>query len=185
MQTEIIIAGFGGQGILFAGQVLAYAAMDAGMEVTWFPSYGPEMRGGTANCTVILSDQEIGSPLVKHPQALIAMNAPSLDKFEPLVRPGGVVVVNASLAHRGIERTDVKGIEIPANHIAEELGDRRLANMVAVGAMLTLLPVLEMDQVKQALRDHLPERRRNLLEPNMRALDAGAAYAREHAVLSS
>ncbi len=179
MQTEIIFAGFGGQGILFAGQVLAYAGMDAGLEVTWLPSYGPEMRGGTANCTVILADEEIGSPLVKHPQALVAMNAPSLDKFEPLVQPGGVVIVNSSLALRGVARDDVRGLEIPANHIAEEIGDRRLANMVATGALVTLLPVLTLDQVKQALAEHLPSRKRHLLEPNFQALDAGAAFARE------
>ncbi len=179
MQTEIIIAGFGGQGILFAGQVLAYAGMDAGLEVTWFPSYGPEMRGGTANCTVILADEEIGSPLVKRPQVLIAMNAPSLDKFEPLVQPDGLLILNASLAARGINRRDVQGLEIPANHIAEEIGDRRLANMVAVGALLALRPILTLEQVKQALRDHLPARKQHLLEPNFRALEAGATFAQE------
>jgi len=179
MQTEIILAGFGGQGILFAGQVLAYAAMDSGLDVTWFPSYGPEMRGGTANCTVIIADEEIGAPVVKYPQALIAMNAPSLDKFEPLVRPDGVIILNASLAARGIERDDVRGLEVPANHIAEELGDRRLANMVATGALVTLLPVLTLDQIKAALAEHLPSHKRHLLDANFQALDAGAAYARE------
>src|SRR3990172_7064822 len=104
MQTEIVIAGFGGQGILFAGQVLAYAAMDAGKEVTWIPSYGPEMRGGTANCTVIISDEEIGSPLVRNPRCAIAMNLPSLDKYEPLVAPGGLLVVNSSLTTRPATR---------------------------------------------------------------------------------
>ena len=100
MQTEVIFAGFGGQGVLFAGQVLAFAAMDAGHDVTWMPSYGPEMRGGTANCTVVIADEEIGSPTVKHPKAAVVMNLPSLDKFEPLVSPGGVLIVNSSLVNR-------------------------------------------------------------------------------------
>ncbi len=175
MQTEILIAGFGGQGVLFAGQVLAYAAMDAGHEVTWFPSYGPEMRGGTANCTVIIADEEIGSPLVSHPQALIALNAPSLDKFEPQVKPGGVIVANASLARRPIQRQDVTAIEIQANHIAEALGDRRLVNMVALGALLPHLGVLTLEQIKAALRDHLPARKHHLLAANFQALEAGSA----------
>src|SRR5512145_3351957 len=107
MQTEILVAGFGGQGVLFAGQLLSYAAMDEGWEVTWIPSYGPEMRGGTANCTVVIADEEIGSPLVRNPQALIAMNPPSLDKYEPFIRPGGVLVVNASIVNREISRADI------------------------------------------------------------------------------
>ncbi len=100
MQTEIILSGFGGQGIMFAGQILTYAAMDAGKEVTWIPSYGPEMRGGTANCTVVIADEEIGSPVVKNPDAVLAMNLPSLDKYEPMVKPGGVLVINASMVDR-------------------------------------------------------------------------------------
>src|SRR5690554_8069310 len=114
MQTEILIAGFGGQGILFAGQVMAYAAMDQGWEVTWIPSYGPEMRGGTANCTVIIADEEIGSPTVRRPQAVMAFNLPSLDKYEPLVADGGVLIANASLINRAFQRTDLKTVMIPA-----------------------------------------------------------------------
>ena len=177
MQTEILIAGFGGQGVLFAGQVLAYAAMDAGHEVTWFPSYGPEMRGGTANCTVIIADEEIGSPLVAHPQTLIALNAPSLDKFEPQVQPEGLIVANASLLNRGMGRADVEAIALRASHIAEDLGDRRLANMVMLGAMIPRFPMLTMEQIKTALKEHLPARKHHLLEANYRALDAGAAAA--------
>ncbi len=179
MQIEIVIAGFGGQGILFAGQVLAYAAMDAGKEVTWFPSYGPEMRGGTAHCTVIISDEEIGSPLVQHPRAAIVMNRPSLDKYEPLVRPGGLLVVNASMAGRAVERTDLEVVALPASEMAEDLGDRRLANMVLVGALLARLPVLTLDQVEQALREHMPGRHRHLIEQNIRALREGARAAQE------
>ena len=133
MQTEIVIAGFGGQGVLFAGQILTYAAMDIGKEVTWIPSYGPEMRGGTANCTVIIADEEIGSPLVRYPRGVIAMNLPSLDKYEPLVAEGGALIINASLVNRGATRTDIQSVSIPANEIAEELGDRRLTNVVLVG----------------------------------------------------
>jgi len=181
MQTEIVIAGFGGQGVLFAGQVLAYAAMDNNMVVTWIPSYGPEMRGGTANCTVILADEEIGSPLVRNPKAVIVLNLPSLDKYEPLVVPGGALVANASLIDRGPQRTDIQSVFIPANEIAESLGDRRLINMVALGALLRLLPVLPLKAIEQALRDHLPERHRRLLPVNFQALQKGALFAEREA----
>jgi 2-oxoglutarate ferredoxin oxidoreductase subunit gamma len=177
MQTEIVIAGFGGQGVLFAGQVLAYAAMDNGKVVTWIPSYGPEMRGGTANCTVIISDEEIGSPLVRNPKAAIVLNLPSLDKYEPLVVPGGVLVANASLINRGPQRSDYTGVFIPANEIAEKLGDKRLTNMVALGALLARLPVLSLEAVGKALEDHLPERHKHLLPVNYRALRQGAEFA--------
>src|SRR5512142_2888483 len=115
MQTEIIIAGFGGQGVLFAGQLLASAAMDQGKEVTWIPSYGPEMRGGTANCTVIIAEDEIGSPLVGNPQAVMAMNLPSVDKYEMTIRPGGVLVINQSIVNREITRKDIYTVLIPRN----------------------------------------------------------------------
>jgi 2-oxoglutarate ferredoxin oxidoreductase subunit gamma len=177
MQTEIVFAGFGGQGVLFGGQVLAYAAMDSGREVTWIPSYGPEMRGGTANCTVIIADEEIGSPLVRNPKAVIVLNLPSLDKYEPLVVPGGVLVANASLINREPSRKDIKSIFIPANEIAESIGNRRLLNMVTLGALLGVLPVLPMQAIEQALRDHLPERHRKLLPVNYQALRAGADFA--------
>lgn len=178
MQTEIVIAGFGGQGVLFAGQVLAYAAMDNDFDVTWIPSYGPEMRGGTANCTVILADEEIGSPLVRNPKAAIVLNLPSLDKYEPLVVPEGVLVANSSLINRVPERTDIQTVFIPANEIAESLGDKRLTNMVALGALLAQLPVLPIEAIEQALRDHLPERHRHLLPVNYQALQQGAHFAR-------
>ena len=126
MQTEIIIAGFGGQGVLFGGQLLTYAAMDEGKEVTWIPSYGPEMRGGTANCTVVISDEEIGSPMVSNPQAAIVMNLPSLDKYEPLIKPGGVLVINESMVDRKPVRKDIKVVMLKANDIAEKLGDRQI-----------------------------------------------------------
>src|SRR5512146_3528944 len=136
MQKEIMIAGFGGQGVLFGGQVLAYAAMDTGKEVTWIPSYGPEMRGGTANCTVVIADDEIGSPLMKHPPLAIALNLPSFDRYEELLAPGGTLVVNRSMVDRAAKRSDINVIFVPCNEIAEEIGDKKLMNMVAIGALL-------------------------------------------------
>ena len=130
MQTEIVIAGFGGQGVLFAGQVLAYAAMDDGKHVTWIPSYGPEMRGGTANCTVVVADEEIGSPIVRHPKAVIAMNQPSLEKYEPLVAENGTLLINSSLIDQSVGRTDLQCLFVPANEIAETIGDKRMATIV-------------------------------------------------------
>jgi 2-oxoglutarate ferredoxin oxidoreductase subunit gamma len=176
MQTEIIISGFGGQGVLFSGQLLAYAGMDEGKEVTWIPSYGPEMRGGTANCTVIISDDEIGSPLVQHPGAAIAMNLPSLDKYEATIRPGGVLVVNASIINRPISRADLRAVLIPGNEIAESLGDRRMTNMVLLGGLLANLPVLPLASIERALEAHLPVRHQRLLPLNIQALHRGAEY---------
>lgn len=176
MQSEIIIAGFGGQGVLFAGQVLAYAAMEAGLHVTWIPSYGPEMRGGTAHCTVIIATDEIGSPLVRNPTAVIALNQPSFEKYEPLVTPGGVLIVNASLISHTPQRTDIRFMPVPANQIAEELGHSRLVNIVLVGALLSSLNELPVSIVETALAEHLPERHRHLLEANQQALRRGALW---------
>lgn len=177
MQTEIIFAGFGGQGILFAGQLLAYAAMDSGREVTWIPSYGPEMRGGTANCTVMISDEMIGAPTVQHPKAALVFNLPSFDKYEPMVASGGVLVANASLVDRGFKRTDLKSVMIPANEMAEALGDKRLTNMVMLGAMLAKLPVLPLEAVEKALENHLPAKHKRLLPQNFKALRQGSEFA--------
>lgn len=179
MQTEILIAGFGGQGVLFAGQVLAYAAMDAGKVVTWIPSYGPEMRGGTANCTVIIGDEEIGSPLVLNPRGVIALNLPSFDKYEPLVVPGGAMIVNASLVNRPFRRTDLLSTLIPANEIAESLGDRRLINIVMLGALIAQMPVLTVQDLEDSLKNHLPERHKRFLPLNLSALRAGAEFVRK------
>jgi 2-oxoglutarate ferredoxin oxidoreductase subunit gamma len=180
MQTEVFLAGFGGQGVMFAGQVLSYAAMDAGREVTWIPSYGPEMRGGTANCTVVIADEEIGSPLVQDPPAVIVMNLPSLDKYEPTVKAGGVLVVNSSMVDRDVTRSDITWVSLPCNEIAEQAGDRRMANIVAMGALLTLVPVLTLEEVESSLRAHMPGRHKHLLPKNLEALKRGAEYAQEH-----
>ena len=170
MQTEILLSGFGGQGTLFAGQLLSYAAMDSGKEVTWIPSYGPEMRGGTANCTVVISDEEIGSPFVHHPQAVIAMNLPSLDKYEQSVKPGGLLIINNSMVNRLPARTDIKIVSIPASQIAQELGDPRMTNMVMIGGLLGNLPVLDLEAVEKSLREHLPARHHKLLAAELQGL---------------
>jgi 2-oxoglutarate ferredoxin oxidoreductase subunit gamma len=179
MQTEVVIAGFGGQGVLFAGQILAYAAMDAGKEVTWIPSYGPEMRGGTANCTVVIADEEIGSPLVRNPSGVIAMNLPSLDKYEHLIVPDGTIIVNTSLVNRKLVRDDLKSVYIPANEIANSIGEKRMTNVVMLGALIATLPVLELETIEQSIINHLPERHKKLLPSNLEALKLGAEFVHE------
>jgi len=178
MQTEIIVAGFGGQGVLFAGQLLAYAAMDLGKQVTWIPAYGPEMRGGTANCSVVISDEEIGSPISKTPTAVIAMNRPSLDKYEEAVVKGGVLVINTSMVDRDALRTDIKVVLVPANDIAEKIGDKRMTNMVLIGALLAALPFMPVSAIEKALQEHLPARHHKLLPQNYEALRQGAALVK-------
>jgi len=153
MHTEIILAGFGGQGVLLIGKLLAYAGLRAGREVTWLPAYGPEMRGGTCNCTVVLSDRPVGSPISKSPHALIALNLPSLDKFEGTVRPGGIIVVNSSLINRLPGRTDVMVVSVPANDIAIECGSAKAANMVALGAYLGASGIADLAQVKTIITE--------------------------------
>lgn len=175
MQTSLIISGFGGQGVLFAGQLLAHAALDAGKHVTWIPSYGPEMRGGTAHCTVVISDGPIGSPLTRHPDIVLAMNQPSTARYAPLVALGGLLVVNTSLAALPESRPDVRRVGVAANALAEEAGALRLANVVMLGALLAARPVLPPASVEQALERYLPERHRNLLAANRAALRAGMA----------
>ncbi len=176
MQDEIIISGFGGQGVLFAGQLLSYAAMDLGKDVTWIPSYGPEMRGGTANCTVVVADEEIGSPFVRNPKAAVVMNLPSLDKYEDTIQSGGYLVINESMVNRKPTRKDIHVITIPGNDIAEELGDKRMTNMVLLGGLLANLKVMSLDDLKKALKDHLPARHHKLLPLNYEAIDRGAKY---------
>ncbi|MCG3212453.1 MAG: Pyruvate synthase subunit PorC [Anaerolineae bacterium] len=174
MQTEIVIAGFGGQGILFAGQILARAAMALGRNVTWLPSYGPEMRGGTANVTVIISDEEIGSPLTPQPQAVLVFNLPSLQKYEPLVKPGGVLVVNSSLIDQPVQRTDITVAPVPANDIALQLGSDKAANMVMLGALVAATDVLPLESVAEALREYLAAHGHAALSADEAALRRGA-----------
>ncbi len=176
MQSEIIISGFGGQGTLYAGQVYAYAAMDEGLHVTWIPSYGPEMRGGTANCTVVISDDEIGSPTALHPRAVIALNLPSLDKYEPLVAPGGYLIVNESMVNREPTRTDIHWVMVPANTIARELGNERAANMVLLGALEGNMKALPEGAVERALEAHTAKRLQKFVPMNIEALRRGAEF---------
>ncbi len=179
MQKEIIIAGFGGQGVLFGGQVVAYAAMDAGKEVTWIPSYGPEMRGGTANCTVVVADEEIGSPMVEHPPLAVALNLPSFDKYEDALQKGGTLIVNKSMVDRQAKRGDIRVVYVPCNEIAEQIGNKRLLTMVAVGALLYALPEISLADVEKALEGHMPARHKDLLTKNIEALKRGYEAARE------
>lgn len=173
METSIVIAGFGGQGVLFAGQLLAYAGMDAGRHVTWIPSYGPEMRGGTAHCVVIVSDEPVGAPVVSRPDVAIVLNLPSYDKYEPLVKPGGLLVVNSSLIPTESNRTDLDIVHVPANAIAEEWGTAKMLNMAALGAMLAARPILPLDVVEKALAEHLPAGKQHLVESNLQVIRHG------------
>jgi 2-oxoglutarate ferredoxin oxidoreductase subunit gamma len=184
VKTDLVLAGFGGQGVLFAGQLLAHAALDARLHTTWYPSYGPEMRGGTANCTVVISDEPIGSPVVARPQAAIVMNLPSLERYEPLVRPGGLLIVNASLIDRAVQRTDIDVVAVPADDVAAELGHPRLTNMVLLGALLARIPVLTLEHVTTTLARVLPERHHHLLSTNRAALQRGAELAHAEAELA-
>jgi 2-oxoglutarate ferredoxin oxidoreductase subunit gamma len=177
--SEVIISGFGGQGTLFAGQILAYTGMDAGKYVTWIPSYGPEMRGGKARCTVVVSDEEIGSPIVRRPSSAIVMNIPSMQAYEPAVKPGGVLVVNSSLVDITSDRTDISALYIPATSMAGEMGNPRVANMILLGAWAAATGVVTPRQLAQALTDHLPENKQRFVAINQMALRVGAQVARE------
>ncbi len=172
---ESIFSGFGGQGALFAGQLLAYAGIAEGLYVTWFPSYGPEMRGGTAHCTVILSEEEIGAPIIRNPTSAIVLNLPSLEKYGPLVKPGGLLVVNQSLIPKPCEREDIRVISIPASDIATELGNPRMANMVLLGAYVKATGIVSLKTVMEQLEEHLSQRQRKWLEADKEALRIGAS----------
>ncbi len=174
MLDEIIIAGFGGQGVLLMGRLIAQAGMLEGKHVAWMPSYGPEMRGGTANCTVIVSSEEVASPVVPNPITLIAMNQPSLDKFEPMVVKDGIIVVNQSLVSRDISRDDIQVVKVPANDIANELGNLRVANMVALGTYIAKSKSVKMDTIFDALEQILDKRQEKIIALNKEALKRGA-----------
>ena len=176
MNHEIVIAGFGGQGILFAGKVLVYAGMLDGHQVSWLPSYGPEMRGGTANCSVIISDNPIGSPIVNDPGVLVAMNLPSLDKFENAIVKDGYAFIDSTLISRKVERADVKAFYIPATQLAQDNGMKGLANMIMLGKVIRELGVMDMDSIKNGLMKVIPERKRDMLEVNLKAVEMGYNY---------
>ncbi len=173
MKKEFIFAGFGGQGMLLIGKFLAMACMLDGKHVSWLPSYGPEMRGGTANCSVIVSDDPVASPLVDQADVVVAMNRPSMDKFESHVKPGGVLVVNSSLIDRKAERSDIKVVYCDANRLAEKVGNPKGANVAILGALLQKAPVVDDEKMSEAIRIELGERKAKFLPGNMAALQAG------------
>ena len=175
--TQILIAGFGGQGILFAGKFLAYKGLLENLQVSWLPSYGPEMRGGTANCNVILSEEAVGSPIVTDPDVLIAMNLPSLEKYEGTVVPGGQIYVDSTLIAKKVDRDDVQVFYIPATKMANDAGVPTLANMVMMGCVLKNNPELTFDGTAETMAKLVPAKKANLVELNMKALEAGRDYA--------
>ena len=168
-----IIAGFGGQGSLLMGKIMAYAGMLEGKEVSWCPSYGPEMRGGTANCHVIIDDEPIGSPIVTRPNILVAMNKPSLDKFENTVSNGGYVFIDTSLIDRRVEREDVNEICVNATETAHNIGNKGLANMVMLGAVLKKTELFTIDEIEYTMKKSLPENKHKLIEMNIKAVKEG------------
>ena len=174
--TKILIAGFGGQGVLFTGKALAYTGLKAGMEVSWLPSYGPEMRGGTANCSVTLSDTPIGSPIVDKPDVLIAMNLPSLEKFYNDTEKGGYVIFDSSLIVKEEVRDDLSTIGIPATKLASDNALEGLANMIILGKVIKETNVLTLDQVKTCLAQMVPAKKAELLEKNIKAIELGYNY---------
>lgn len=176
MTHEIIMAGFGGQGVMLMGQLLTYAGMLEQKHVSWIPSYGPEMRGGTANCSVIISDEPVGAPIVTEPTTVVAMNLPSLDKFEPVLRPGGSLIINSSLVNRGSNRTDIKVCQVPSNDIAAELGNIKVANMVILGAIIAATGAVGFDSIMQAF-GKMFAKKPELLAINEQAIRRGAEYA--------
>ncbi len=177
MHEEVIISGFGGQGVMFAGQLLTYAGLREGRHVAWVPSYGPEMRGGTAHATVIISDDEIGSLIVARPTVAVVMNVPSFERYAPAVKPGGILAINSSLIAETAERDDITTLLVPASDIALSLGNDRLANVVIVGALLAKKPMVSIESVVASLKKVLPEKRQRLLELNEVALRRGVDYA--------
>jgi len=172
MMDKVIIAGFGGQGVMFLGKVLAYTGMDSDLELLWIPSYGPEMRGGTANCSVVLSDEEINSPVIDQSDAAIVMNMPAYEKFASRVRPGGVLIVNSSLADIENYRDDITIVKVPATDIANELGSPSIGNMVCLGALLPHLTLADNDKIEKVMTK-LTAKRPEMLEVNMAAIERG------------
>ena len=170
---QIILAGFGGQGLLFAGKVIASAGLIEDRQLSWLPSYGPEMRGGTANCSVVLADEPIGSPLVTRPDALIAMNRPSLAKFQDAVAPGGIIIIDSALVPDVPERTDVEVYQVPGTQLAEENGLKGLSNIILTGKLWAQTHFCARETLEAAVAKCVPPRKQHLLEPNLKALALG------------
>ena len=178
MQNEVMFAGFGGQGILLSAKILAHAAMEEGMEVAWVPSYGPEMRGGTAYCTVVVSDRLIGSPIIRNPLHLVAMNRPSLEKFAPMVKPGGVILINSSLISIDSGRQDVDELKVPVNDIAVKLGSVRSANIVALAAFVARSNMVKTETLRECVKTEFSNKEK-LIPLNLEAVEKGAQAARK------
>ncbi|MEA3280301.1 MAG: 2-oxoacid:acceptor oxidoreductase family protein [Thermodesulfobacteriota bacterium] len=176
MQSEVMFAGFGGQGILLIGKILAHTAMEEGYEVAWVPSYGPEMRGGTAYCTVVISDRPIGSPIIKNPMHLLAMNRPSLEKFASIVKPGGVILINSSLIPIKSGRSDVDELLVPVNDIATDIGNVRAANIVALAAFVARSKVVDFELMRESVKKEFAKKAK-FIPLNMEAIDRGKKAA--------
>lgn len=176
MTTQILIAGFGGQGVLFAGKLLAYKGMYDNKELSWLPSYGPEMRGGTANCSVIISDTPVGSPIVDNPDVLMVMNLPSLDKYENAVVKGGKIFVDSSFIERKVVRSDVDAYYVPATKMAAEAGVPTLANMILLGKMLKETQVLDFNGLDGVFKKIVSAKHADLIDANLKALELGYNY---------
>ena len=175
MDMQMIVAGFGGQGVLLMGQLMAYAGMLNGQEVSWMPSYGPEMRGGSANCSVVISDEPVGSPKIDEADVVIAMNKPSMALFEKSVAKGGILLYNSSLIDAAPTRADIRVIPVPCNEIADELGNAKVANMVMLGAVLKVTKPFDKELLVEALRHKLGERKAKLIPLNREAMEKGMA----------
>ncbi|MFH1454554.1 MAG: 2-oxoacid:acceptor oxidoreductase family protein [Armatimonadota bacterium] len=173
MLYDLIVAGFGGQGVMTLGQMLAYAGLEEGKNVLWMPAYGPETRGGFANCTVIFSDEEIASPVVSNPDSMIIMNRPSLEKFENTIKPKGLMILNTSMVNREVERKDIEVIKVPATDIASELGNTKVANMVALGAYAEKTKIVKIETIVSFISKKLKDKT-DLIEINKKALARGA-----------
>ena len=176
MTHQILIAGFGGQGVLFAGKFLAYKGMVEDKNISWLPSYGPEMRGGTANCSVVLSDMPVGSPIITAPDVLVAMNLPSLQKFVDTVVPGGKIILDSTLIDAKVERTDVEVFYIPATQMAKDAGFSTLANMILMGKVLKECGAVSFENNKQTFETFIPAKKAGLIDINCQALQTGYDY---------
>lgn len=179
MKCELICSGFGGQGALTIGKFIAKAGMQEGRNVSWLPSYGPEMRGGTANVSVVISDKPVAAPVIGHPDILVALNQPSLDKFGPDVKTGGFILANADLCPRQLDRKDVEIVYIPLSKLATEAGSPKVANVVAIGALLSCRPIVEAQTIINDMMKFLKEKDPSLLEANKKAIELGAQHAKQ------
>jgi len=180
INEKVICAGFGGQGVMLMGQLLSYAANENNLNTLWYPSYGPETRGGTANCSVTISEAKVNSPVISKANSIFIMNNPSLDKFESKVITGGNLLINSSLANREIERTDIKAYYIPANEIAVKLGNGKVANMIMIGAYLQITKLFEKEIILKLLRKSFGDAKAHLIEINDLAIESGKQYIKDH-----